>query len=68
VLPPVKESRNQRNYSLFKRVEPTDCHPAEVVTKAMMPDATGVITDGERLSVSGDTRNVFKAHIDFKKL
>ncbi|XP_016108443.1 uncharacterized protein C16orf46 homolog [Sinocyclocheilus grahami] len=65
VLPPVKESRNQRNYSLFKRVEPTDCHPAEVVTKAMMPDATGAVTDGEILSVSGDTGNVFKALIDF---
>ncbi|KAF4101594.1 uncharacterized protein si:ch73-103b9.2 [Onychostoma macrolepis] len=65
VLPPVKESRNLRNYSLFKRVEPTDFHPAEVVTKAMMPDATGAVTAGERLSVDGDPGNVFKALADF---
>lgn len=65
VLPPVIESRNLRNYSLFKRVEPTDFHPAEVVTKDMMPDATGAVTSGERLSVNSVPGNVFKALTDF---
>lgn len=64
VLPPVKESRNLRK-SLFKRVEPTDFHPAEVVTKAIMPDATRAVTADERLSVSGDPGNVFKVLTDF---
>ncbi|XP_073706033.1 uncharacterized protein C16orf46 homolog [Garra rufa] len=61
VLPPVKESRNLRNYSLFKRVEPTDCHPAE----AVIPAATGAVAAGERLSVDCDTGSVFKALTDF---
>ncbi|XP_026105800.1 uncharacterized protein LOC113077690 [Carassius auratus] len=64
VLPPVKESRNLRN-NHFKRMEPTDFHPAEVVTKTMMADATGAVTAGERLSVSGDPENVFKVLTDF---
>ncbi|KAK2894915.1 hypothetical protein QQF64_011991 [Cirrhinus molitorella] len=60
VLPPVKESRNLRNYSLFKKVEPTDFHPAE----AMMPDVADAAA-GERLSVDCDTGNVFKDLTDF---
>lgn len=46
-------------------MEPTDCHPAEVLTKAMMPDAAGAVTDGKILCVNDDTGNVFKALVDF---
>lgn len=56
VLPPVKESRNLRNYSLFKGLE-----PAEV----MMPDATSAVTADERLSIDCDTGSVFKTLTDF---
>lgn len=60
VLPPVRESRNLRSYSLFKRVQPTDWHKAEV-SKAMMPGAT----DAERANVNGGTGNVVEVLTNF---
>ncbi|XP_067275847.1 uncharacterized protein si:ch73-103b9.2 [Pseudorasbora parva] len=55
VLPPVRESRNLRSYSLFKRAQSTE------VTKAMMPGATA----GERVSVSGGTGHVVEVLTNF---
>ncbi|XP_052007872.1 uncharacterized protein LOC127661277 [Xyrauchen texanus] len=55
VLPPVKESRNLRSSSLFKRMEPIDWYPAEEgVIEAMTPGATGAVSDGERVGVNGE--------------
>ncbi|XP_077104273.1 uncharacterized protein C16orf46 homolog [Siphateles boraxobius] len=45
VLPPVRESRNLKSNSVFKRAESTGWHQAEV-TKAMMPGATDAVTAG----------------------
>ncbi|CAM4578451.1 unnamed protein product [Leuciscus chuanchicus] len=45
VLPPVREFRNLRSNSVFKREQSTDWHQAEV-PKAMMPKATDAVTAG----------------------
>ncbi|ROJ25232.1 hypothetical protein DPX16_20045 [Anabarilius grahami] len=64
VLPPVRESRNLRSYSLFKRVQPTDWHQTEV-SKAMMPGATDAVTAAERENVNGGTGNVVEVLTNF---
>lgn len=64
VLPPVRESRNLRSYSLFKRAQSTDWHQTEV-TKAMIPGATDAVTSGDRASVSGGTGNVVEVLTNF---
>lgn len=64
VLPPVRESRNPRRYSLFKRVQPTDWHQTEV-SKAMMPGATDAVTAAERANVNGGTGNVVEVLTNF---
>ncbi|KAK9958517.1 hypothetical protein ABG768_010631 [Culter alburnus] len=64
VLPPVRESRNLRSYNLFKRVQPTDWHQAEV-SKAMMPGATDAVTAAERANVNGGTGNVVEVLTNF---
>ncbi|KAG1946517.1 uncharacterized protein si:ch73-103b9.2 isoform X2 [Pimephales promelas] len=57
VLPPVRESRNLRSNSVFKRAQSTDWYQAEV-TKPMMPRSTEAVT-------ASDTGNAVEVLTNF---